>query len=1432
MADHTWVNENLDTYLAGDLTTAERESVEQHVAACEACQQALAEARRLEQLLKGLFTDARPVVNLDECIIHAIAQEPMRTGRRRPRAWRFFVAAAAVLVVGLVGYIAQAVAELGPQQMEATSHTKMVTPIRQARAVVSAESFNGLKKEGHITHRNAFVAELEQELSANSNFASAEEAVRMKIESLAKIGAGVSDALTADANGTITGYTVAGTLTPDLNITEMNKGFAANQSRGTKGPAGPAPTTASGSGGGESANTVEGREKLGGGKGMPLQGTFFGRKGAKKPVVDESSPFYKPSDAKGEIKDGDMILANKDGASGGKRIQFAPMFANTNGAGMMGGQMLGGMGMFSGGGGGAPGGGMMGGGMMGTVGAGPPPGPKAAPAGSPNSPKYFAQSSDSAAGETSRATRDSWLSKPNSEQPAEPKVVKAEKDIQSDKGDKKPPQPEPPIETNRKIIRTGEMEFEIESFDKSVESITRLITAIKGGFVATINSDKLANGKMRGSIVVRMPPQFLDQFVLDLRRELAKSGELKNQRIVSLDVTKQYTDIESRLRAARAIEERLINIIKTGKGEIKDLVAAEKELGVWRTKIEEMEGEIRYYGNQVALSTLTITLNEKEILAPTAIVVTERVSMRLEVEDVAKAHQIAMTAVEEVKGRITKSELKQHSAGQLQSILHADIPPAKKDTFRDKLKKLGILSDHQENQQQHTEGGVGKGPELKPRLDDVRFEVTMHNTANVRPRLTADLKIATSDVPAAYARLIEEIAKLKGQVRDGKLNEQDKLNITAFLDFNVPTTEKPALDKLLLDIGPVLERVNVLAPVNELSTSQKFGYTLHLRDFTSIAPSKAVAEVIAVNDVPAVYAKLQEALAKAKAQFIQASINEQDKLNVFAQLDFTVLSEEKPAIDKLLVELGTSLSHTNVQTPLNQLSTPRKFGYSLMLRDIIGVPPTKATELKVATTDVPTNYAKIIDAVAKAKGRVSDSKLNEQDKLHITAHIAFTVPTEEKATFDKLLVEIGTVLSRNNVQAPVNQLSTAKKFGYALDLRDFATIPPSQASIVTIAASKVPDNYAKLMDAIAKAKGQVRDGKLNEQDKLNVTGQIDFTVPSEQKAAIEKLLAEMGTMLSRKNDQAPVTELSTDGKFGYAVVLRDFANIPARETFIVQLALTDVPTSFREFQDAVGLAKGWVSVGKLVEDNKAKIEAQIDFDVPAAERPAIEKLLAKTGAVLSRTGSQASVNDLATDRKVGYRVSLHSAGNIPPREKTLIKFEVADVKAKAEELKQLVVAGQGKIIDSTFDKYENGQASAVLVFEVPFASQAALVRQMGEPLSQRTAPNTHVPVNALTTAQIIVTLAGGTPIVPDDKGIGTYVRTSLNLSFQILATIVMTLIVGLSAVLPCVILLWIGFKLYLVMFGAGQGSKVIPTASSQLATDGGQSAEGDPTAKP
>src|SRR5262249_26987557 len=141
------------------------------------------------------------------------------------------------------------------------------------------------------------------------------------------------------------------------------------------------------------------------------------------------------------------------------------------------------------------------------------------------------------------------------------------------------PQPNP--QPQRKVIRTGEVEYEVESFDSALVTISKLVEE-EAGFVGTVNSDKLPNGKDRGTGVLRCPPGRLDTLLLKLRG----LGELKSQNIRSQDVGKQYYDLESRLKAARAMEARLLEIIAKGKGEIKDLLAAEKELGEWRTKIE------------------------------------------------------------------------------------------------------------------------------------------------------------------------------------------------------------------------------------------------------------------------------------------------------------------------------------------------------------------------------------------------------------------------------------------------------------------------------------------------------------------------------------------------------------------------------------------------------------------------------------------------------------------------------------------------------------------------------------------------------------------------------------------------------------------------------------------------------------------------------
>ena len=284
----------------------------------------------------------------------------------------------------------------------------------------------------------------------------------------------------------------------------------------------------------------------------------------------------------------------------------------------------------------------------------------------------------------------------------------------------------------RKIIRNGEMEFEVESFDSAFVTVTKIVTE-QGGYVQSSSSDKLANGKVRGTVVVRVPPDQLDVLVLKLRA----LGDLKSQKITAQDVTKVYYDMESELKAARAMEERLLNIIKTGKGEIKDLIEAEKQLGVYREKIEKLEGEIRYYNNMVSLSTLSISLTEKDIRAAAFAAQTENGQhghggggCREGARRCAQVHRGGQgpgdrVEPQEIRCRPARGDDRVRSVTRRRRP--ADRPP--------QADRPGVAPGHRP---QADDARCRPCPPARSavRSKDTRFSISLYNLANVAPRQT------------------------------------------------------------------------------------------------------------------------------------------------------------------------------------------------------------------------------------------------------------------------------------------------------------------------------------------------------------------------------------------------------------------------------------------------------------------------------------------------------------------------------------------------------------------------------------------------------------------------------------------------------------------------------------------------------------------------
>lgn len=594
-------------------------------------------------------------------------------------------------------------------------------------------------------------------------------------------------------------------------------------------------------------------------------------------------------------------------------------------------------------------------------------------------------------------------------------------------GQEKPPTNPPPSAGRKIIIRSGEIEFEVESFDGSVANITKLVLAIPGAFVGTVNSEKLPNGKVKGSVVVRVPPEHLDGFVLDLRRDLGKGGELKGQRIGSSDVTKQYTDLESRLRAARTMETRLLEIIKTGKGEIKQLLEAERELGVWRTKIEEIEGELRYLSNMASLSTLTITLAEKEIRTAAALTESERISAGVEAEDVEGAYRALQTAISEAKGRVSKAEMKQHSAGQFAASLVFEVAPEAAGPLRDRLKQIGTVARINIDRQQ-TSDGQPVTKEAKIKRGDTVFDVQIYNLLNVRPRETTTMNLAAANVATAYATIREAVTKAAGgRILSANLNEADRKNVTAQVDFEVKRADEAAVRTALLGSGELITRQSTRAVEGDNTTDTKVAYRVSLFGIERVAPRETTQIGIAVPNVATEFAKVRDAVTKLGGRIITASLNEQDQKNVTAQLDFDIKQTDDAAIRTLLEGAGDVITRSTNRAGEGEMVTDSKVAYRTKWGGTEQVPPKERTTLASEVTDVDHAVAVLNSHVNEANGKKIDEK-SSRDRGKVTTKVIYQVPLGAASSLAEKVRGLGVLRvsqSNRDTSVPDGKYATA-----------------------------------------------------------------------------------------------------------------------------------------------------------------------------------------------------------------------------------------------------------------------------------------------------------------------------------------------------------------------------------------------------------------------
>jgi hypothetical protein len=558
---------------------------------------------------------------------------------------------------------------------------------------------------------------------------------------------------------------------------------------------------------------------------------------------------------------------------------------------------------------------------------------------------------------------------------------------------------------------------------------------------------------------------------------------------------------------------------------------------------------------------------------------------------------------------------------------------------------------------QQTPSGAPAPKDGKIERGNTQFIVSLYNLANIAPRETVILRLAVGDVPAVYQKLREVIAKAQGHLVNAQLNEQDRQNINAQLDFDIRRLAASDVQVALAGAGETLTRQVNRVPENDNVTDSKVLYRITLVDADAIPPRETVVMRIATVNVPAAYQKLRDALAKAKTRTINAQLNEQDRRKVSAQLDFTYRRGDEGLVRAALAATGETLSRQVTRLPESANVTDAKVLVRLEILDADELPPREAVVSKVAAADVPQAYETLHAAILKAKGRIFKAQLNEQDQRNITAELVFDVPRSDEGNIRTLLGAAGEALTRQIVRQQDTSTFTDTRVGFQIELLPAAAILPRETTTLALEVADVPQTLALFTGQVKEAQGRVVETQVGKQKNGQESARVVFDVPLRDAAGLVEKFKTAGQVRVHqvtRNPQAP------EGKLALGRLEITLSNtmpappVPPRDTFTLELEVPDVPGTLAAFGVQVKEIQGRVVDTQSSQDKTGRATARVIYDVPLAEASGLaEKFKAASQHVQSyqvKPDPEAPEGKLAVGRLV---VTLSNVPGLLPRDQGL-----------------------------------------------------------------------------------------------------------------------------------------------------------------------------------
>jgi uncharacterized protein DUF4349 len=155
---------------------------------------------------------------------------------------------------------------------------------------------------------------------------------------------------------------------------------------------------------------------------------------------------------------------------------------------------------------------------------------------------------------------------------------------------------------DRKIVRTSALELTVKSPADAAEQI-RLMAERMGGYLETAQIGG-AKDAPTADLTIRVPVARLEDAKAQMRRLATR---VESEKTDAQDVTRQYVDMEARLRNLRAEEAQYLAIMKSAY-KVDDLLQVTEKLSEVRGQIEQQQAEFKSLSKQVETAAIAVAL--------------------------------------------------------------------------------------------------------------------------------------------------------------------------------------------------------------------------------------------------------------------------------------------------------------------------------------------------------------------------------------------------------------------------------------------------------------------------------------------------------------------------------------------------------------------------------------------------------------------------------------------------------------------------------------------------------------------------------------------------------------------------------------------------------------------------------------------------------